>query len=37
LDKISWAEGRHETAAWLLSIAQNGGNDDEFLGFFGDE
>jgi len=30
LNKISWAELRHENAAWLLSVFQNGGDDVDF-------
>ena len=30
LDKISRTEWRHESAAWLLGIAENGGNEVEF-------
>ena len=34
LDKIFWTELRHENAAWLLSTAQNFGNDIWIVVFF---
>jgi len=35
--KFSRMEGCHEKVAWLLSTVQNGGNNVQILGFFGDE
>ena len=37
LDKISRAEWCHENTAWLLSTVENGSNDAQILGFFGDD